>query len=43
MNSIKIKIGRLEDAVNLAHQIPEFDNPYNIDEYKKRLMSDHLD
>ena len=34
MNSIKIKIGRLEDAVDLAHQIPEFDNPYNIDEYK---------
>ena len=42
MNSIKIKIGRLEDAVDLAHQIPEFDNPYNIDEYKKRLLSDHL-
>lgn len=42
MNSIKIKIGRLEEAVDLAHQIPEFDNPYNIDEYKKRLMSDHL-
>jgi ribosomal protein S18 acetylase RimI-like enzyme len=42
MNSIKIKIDRLEDAVDLAHQIPEFDNPYNIDEYKKRLMSDHL-
>ena len=42
MNSIKIKIGRLEDAVDLAHQIPEFDYPYYIDEYKKRLMSDHL-
>tara|TARA_B100000809_G_C14999854_1_gene481155 strand:- start:24 stop:461 length:438 start_codon:yes stop_codon:yes gene_type:complete len=42
MNSIKIKIDRLEDAVDLAHQIPEFDNPYNIDEYKKRLLSDHL-
>jgi len=42
MNFIKIKIGRLEDAVDLAHQIPEFDNPYNIDEYKKRLLSDHL-
>ena len=42
MNSIKIKIGCLEDAVNLAHQIPEFDNPYNIDEYKKRLLIDHL-
>jgi len=37
MNSIKIKIGRLEDAVDLAHQIPEFDNPYNIDEYKTLL------
>ena len=42
MNSIKIKIGRLEDAVDLAHQIPEFDYPYYIDEYKKRLLSDHL-
>ena len=42
MNSIKIKIGRLEDAVDLAHQIPEFDNPYDMDEYKKRLLSDHL-
>ena len=42
MNSIKIKIGHLEDAVKLAHQIPEFDNPYDMDEYKKRLLSDHL-
>ena len=42
MNSIKIKIDRLEDAVKLAHQIPEFDNPYDMDEYKKRLLSDHL-
>lgn len=28
--------------MNLAHQIPEFDNSYNINEYKKRLLSDHL-
>ena len=42
MNSIKIKIGRLEDAVDLAHQIPEFDNSYDINEYKKRLLNDHL-
>ena len=42
MNFIKIKIGRLEDAVDLAHQISEFDNSYDINEYKKRLLNDHL-
>ena len=32
-----IKEHRLKDAIAVSSQIPEFENPYDIDEYKKRF------
>ncbi|MCH7731565.1 MAG: GNAT family N-acetyltransferase [Candidatus Marinimicrobia bacterium] len=32
-----IKEHRLKDAIAVSSQIPEFENPYGIDEYKKRF------
>ncbi len=34
---INIKTGELETAVKLSTQIPEFESPYGMDEYEKRM------
>jgi len=39
---ITIKENTLEDAVIISKQIAEFDIPYTIDEYQKRLQGNHL-
>ena len=37
MESFHIHEGNLNDAVMVSENIPEFDNPYKIPEYSKRL------
>ena len=37
MESFHIHEGKLNDAVMVSANIPEFDNPYKIPEYSKRL------
>ena len=37
MESIHIHEGKLDDAVMVSANIPEFDDPYKIQEYSKRL------
>ena len=37
MNNIYIGECSIEDIIAIAEQIPEFENPYTFDEYKKRL------
>lgn len=39
---IIIKTNRLEDAVAISRQIPEFKIPYEMDEYHKRLTGRYL-
>ncbi len=38
-NRFRIKEKQLDDAVTVSMEIPEFDNPYQITEYHKRLSS----
>jgi ribosomal protein S18 acetylase RimI-like enzyme len=40
--AIKIRIGSLENCVDLSFKIPEFNSPYEIKEYKKRCAGKHL-
>jgi len=37
---IIIQENRLEEAIAVSRKIPEFDHPYEIDEYQKRLAAD---
>ena len=39
---LKIRIGLFQECVDLSFKIPEFDQPYNIEEYKKRCDGKHL-
>ncbi len=39
---ITIHENHLEDAVAVSRQIPEFNNPYKMDEYLKRVQRNHL-
>jgi len=39
MESYHINEGKLDDAVMVSANIPEFDDPYEIPEYSKRLNS----
>ena len=39
MNSFHFHEGKLDDAVMVSANIPEFDDPYKIPEYSKRLNS----
>ena len=39
MESYHIHEGKLDDAVMVSANIPEFDDPYEIPEYSKRLNS----
>lgn len=41
--NIRIREGSLEEMVSISKQIPEFENPYKVDEYHKRLSGkNHL-
>ena len=40
--NLRIVSGDLKKAFNLSKQIGEFENPYNIDEYEKRLKDSSL-
>ena len=39
MKSVHIHEGKLDDAVMVSANVPEFDDPYQIPEYSKRLNS----
>ena len=39
MESFHIHEGKLDDAVMVSANVPEFDDPYEIPEYSKRLYS----
>ena len=39
MESFHIHEGKLDDAVMVSANVPEFDDPYEISEYSKRLNS----
>jgi hypothetical protein len=39
---IIIHENQLENAIALSIQIPEFERPYEIEEYEKRLKGNHL-
>jgi ribosomal protein S18 acetylase RimI-like enzyme len=39
---LKIRIGLFQECVDLSFKIPKFDQPYNIEEYKKRCDGKHL-
>ncbi len=39
---ITIHENQLKDAIAVSRQILEFDPPYEIDEYQKRLTTEHL-
>ena len=39
MESFHIHEGKLDDAVMVSANVPEFDDPYEIPEYSKRLSS----
>ena len=39
MESFHIHEGKLDDAVMVSAKVPEFDDPYEISEYSKRLNS----
>ena len=39
MESFHIHEGKLDDAVMVSANVPEFDDPYEIPEYSKRLNS----
>ena len=39
MKSFHIHEGKLDDAVMVSANVPEFDDPYEISEYSKRLNS----
>ena len=39
MKSFHIHEGKLDDAVMVSANVPEFDDPYEIPEYSKRLIS----
>ncbi|MFQ5615703.1 MAG: GNAT family N-acetyltransferase [Anaerolineales bacterium] len=34
-----IREGTIEEAVNVSLMIPEFEDPYKVDEYQKRLLN----
>jgi ribosomal protein S18 acetylase RimI-like enzyme len=38
---MQIKSGSFEDCIKLSKIIPEFDSPYEINEYKKRCCGTH--
>ena len=40
--NLRIVSGDLENAFNLSQQIREFETPYSIDEYEKRLKNSSL-
>jgi len=40
--NLRIVSGDLENAFNLSQQIGEFETPYSIDEYEKRLKNSSL-
>ena len=39
---IQIQAGSFQECVDLSNQIPEFDSPYELDEYEKRCAGAHL-
>ena len=39
---IQIQAGSFQECVDLSNQIPEFDSPYELDEYEKRCAGSHL-
>ena len=39
---IQIQAGSFQECVDLSSQIPEFDSPYELDEYEKRCAGSHL-
>lgn len=41
-HNLTIKSGSIEEVILLANRIPEFSNPYPIEEYQKRLQVNHL-
>lgn len=36
-NSIRVRVGRIDDVVALSKLLPEFDNPYEAEDYHERL------
>ena len=40
--TLTIKSGKIEEVIHVANKIPEFNNPYPIEEYHKRLKVKHL-
>ena len=39
---IQIQAGSFQECVDLSNQIPEFDSPYELDEYEKRCAGSYL-
>ena len=39
---IEVRHGTFKECVTLSNQIPEFDNPYYLEEYEKRCGEIHL-
>jgi len=39
---ISIQENKLDNALTLSQQLPEFENPYSIEEYNNRLNGHHL-